>query len=301
MDTLQQQASPVNKTRGFVLFAAGFLFSLLWSSASTATKISLKYAQPFVICVMRFFVAGILMLIITHVILRNRLPQKKEWLSVAVYGLLNISIYLGLYIWAMQYVSPGIGSLAVAANPVFISLLSMIFFKQRLRLYIIGSLLLCSTGILLAAWPLLTSGIATPAGLLILLSSMLAYSVGIIYFSRRNWGTLQMLTINGWQTLLGGVFLLPIAAITYRPSANHFTAPLFASSLWLAIPVSVIAVQLWLFMLKDNAVKASFWLFLCPVFGYMIANIMMNDPVSIYTAVGMVLVITGLYIVQKKK
>ncbi len=301
MDTLQKQATTTHKTKGIVLLGAGFLFAVLWSSASTATKISLQYAQPFVICIVRFFIAGLLMLGITHIILRNRLPQKKEWGPLAIYGLLNISIYLGLYIWAMQYVSPGIGSLAVAANPVFISLLTMAFFKQPLRPYIIISLLLCSTGIVLAAYPLLLSGVATPVGLIILLSSMLAYSVGVIYFSRKQWGTLHMLTINGWQTLLGGIFLLPVAALTYQPSKNAWTRQLFASSLWLAIPVSLVAVQLWLFLLKDNAVKASFWLFLCPVFGYMIANIMMNDPISIYTGIGMALVISGLYIVQKKK
>jgi probable blue pigment (indigoidine) exporter len=301
LDTLQKQATTTHKTKGIILLGAGFLFAVLWSSASTATKISLQYAQPFVISIVRFFIAGLLMLGITHIALRNRLPQKKEWGPLAIYGFLNISIYLGLYIWALQYVSPGIASLAVAANPVFISLLTVIFFKQHLRLYVIVSLLLCSIGILMAAYPLLTSGTSTPAGLSILLSSMLAYSAGVIYFSRKNWGTLHMLTINGWQTLLGGIFLLPVAALTYQPSRNTWTKQLFASSLWLAIPVSVIAVQLWLFLLKDNAVKASFWLFLCPVFGYMIANIMMNDPISIYTIAGMALVIGGLYIVQRKK
>jgi LPXTG-motif cell wall-anchored protein len=61
------------------------------------------------------------------------------------------------------------------------------------------------------------------------------------------------------------------------------------------------AVQLWLFLLKDNAVKASFWLFLCPVSGYLIANTLMHEPIGLFTIAGMALVIAGLYLVQRKK
>ena len=105
-------------------FVAGLALSILWSSASTATKLGLTSAQPFVISSTRFLIAGILMLFVSHVILGNRLPSKAEWKSIIVYGFLNVSLYLGLYIIAMQQVSAGLGSLAIAINPVFISLIS---------------------------------------------------------------------------------------------------------------------------------------------------------------------------------
>jgi len=279
----------------------GLLFAILWSSASTATKFGLQSGQPFVICVARFFIAGTVMLFITHVVLRNRLPQKKEWRQLAVYGLLNISLYLGLYVIAMQQVSPGLGTLAVATNPVFINLLAMLFFRQPTRLNNLISLLLCTGGVLLAAWPLLQNSSATPAGLLILLISMLAYSGGVLYFSRGKWEGMHMLTINGWQTLLGGIFLVPFLVLTYQPSKNVWDLRLLESILWLALPVSIVAVQLWLLLLRDNAVKASFWLFLCPVFGYIIALLFMNEHIGLYTVTGMALVLTGLWLVQRER
>lgn len=258
-------------------------------------------AQPFMICITRFFVAGGLMLGIAHIVLRSRLPRGAEWRQLAVYGLLNISIYLGLYVIAMQQVSPGLGALAVATNPVFINLIAGIFFRQSLRMATLVSLLLCSLGVVLAAWPLLRNSTATPAGLLILLASMLAYSAGVLYFSRKPWNDLSMLVINGWQTLLGGIFLLPLAIFFYRREANVFNGRFIGSVLWLAIPVSVIAVQLWLYLLKDNAAKASFWLFLCPVSGFIIANLFVHEPIGAYTVGGMGLVIAGLSLVQQKK
>lgn len=76
---------------------------------------------------------------------------------------------------------------------------------------------------------------------------------------------------------------------------------MIGSVLWLAIPVSIAAVQLWLYLLKDNPVKASFWLFLCPVFGFIMAAVIMHEPLSLYTLAGVILVLFGLYIVQRSK
>ena len=280
--------------------AAGFFFALLWSSAATATKISLQSAQPFVIAVARFFIAGAGMLVFAHLIWRKRLPQKKEWLFISVYGLLNISLYLGLYIVAMQEVSAGLGSMAVAVNPVLISILSAALFDHKMGVKHWLSLLLCSLGVVVAAWPLLQNSFATVNGILIMLVSMLAYSAGAIYFARTKWNDLHILTINGWQTLIGGTLLVPVLLFTYKSELNHFDFKYYSGVLWLAIPVSIAAVQLWLWLLKRNPVTASYWLFLCPVFGFIIAAISLYEPISLYTMAGVLLVTVGLYLIQKK-
>lgn len=272
---------------------------MLWSSASAATKIGLQSAQPFVIAVSRFFIAGAIMLFITHVVLKKRLPQKQEWKQLLFYGLLNISIYLGLYVTAMQNVSAGLGSLSVGTNPVMISLMAAIWFRQPIKISTITSLLLCSAGIIIAAYPLLENSYATPMGITILLISMISYSAGAVYFSKSKWGDLHILTINGWQTLLGGVILLPVLFFTYRGDKNVLDTRWISCVLWLAIPVSIGAVQLWLYLLKDNPVKASFWLFLCPIFGFIIAAVMLKEPISLYTFFGVAFVIAGLYLVLK--
>jgi len=219
----------------------------------------------------------------------------EEWRQLAIYGLLVNSIYLGLYVLAMQQVSPGLGTLAVATSPVFVNILSALMLRRLPKSYTLLSLLLCTGGVLLAAWPLLQNSSATPAGLLILLTGMLAYSVGLLYFSRVSWNDLPLMAINGWQTLLGGVFLLPLAAVTWNASKNTWNWASLGSIGWLAVLVSIVAVRLWLSLLKEDAAKASFWLFLCPVFGFIIANILTHEPITIYTMAGMVLVIGGLY------
>ncbi|HMH20953.1 MAG TPA: EamA family transporter [Puia sp.] len=279
----------------------GLSFSILWASAPTATKIGLKAIQPFTMCIVRFFLAGLVMILISHILLRHRLPKGKEWARIAVYGLLSNTIYLGLFVLAMQHVSGGLGALAVATNPVFINLLTTVFLRERLKISTLLSLLLCMTGVTVAAWPLLQNSSSTPAGLLILLAGMLAYSISAFYFSRVPWNGLPLLVINGWQVLTGGIFLLPLVALTWHPALNIWNAASVGSVLWLAIPVSIGAVQLWLYLLKEDAAKASFWLFLCPVFGFLISYIFTGEPITGYTLIGMSLVIAGIYWQQTKK
>lgn len=279
----------------------GFTFSLLWASAATATRIGLQTAQPFVISSFRFFAAGLIMLYISHGIKQNPLPVKREWRQLIILGILNISIYLGLYIIAMQYISAGLGSLFIAVNPVVISFISAVFFGQRITLINMASLVLCIAGVILAAIPLFGNSYATTGGLLLMGGAMLAYSLGTIYFTKNKWTNLHVLSINGWQTIIGGLFLLPLLFITYRQEQNTFGLHFWGSVFWLAVPVSICAVLCWLQLLSKRPFTAAYWLFLCPIFGFYISNIVLYEPVSSYTIWGILLVFAGLFIIQRSK
>lgn len=241
------------------------------------------------------------MLLFAHVIGKKKLPDAKQWKQITIYGLLNITIYLGCYVYAMQEVTAGVGALSIATNPVFISFLSVIFLRKKLNLPVIAALLLGTAGVFYASLPLLLDASVTIPGLLLLLFSMLSYSVGAIYFSSKNWGNLDILTINGWQTFIGGILLLPITMFVYEPTANQYDHIFWINTLWLAVPVSIFAVQIWLWLLKINTVKAGLWLFLCPVFGFALAAPILGDPISYYTVVGVLLVMIGLFLSQRMK
>jgi len=280
--------------------AAGVLFAVLWSSAATATKVALESAQPLVIAQIRFGLAGIIMLFFTHLWKKQKLPTAQQWKQLTIYGLLNITIYLGCYIFAMQHVTAGVGSLSVAINPIFISFLSVFFLKKKLKLEVFIALLLGTAGVLIASWPLLHNASITWQGLSLLWFSMVSYSSGAIYFSSREWGAMNILTINGWQTMIGGLLLLPFTLWQYKISVNHFDLKFWGGTIWLAIFVSIVAILIWLWLLKRNTIKAGLWLFLCPVSGFAIAAVVLNDVITNYTVVGVTLVLMGLFLSERK-
>lgn len=284
------------------LVLAGVVFSILWASASAATKIGLLSTQPFILAVTRFAMASVLMIVISHLILRKALPRsRKIWKQLVIYGCLNVGLYLGLYVLGMMEVSAGLGTLFVATNPVLITLMATVWYRQAISPTTWISLVLCLAGLCIVAYPLLGTSHATIKGLWILLLSMLSYSAGALYYAKQDWDNLHILTINGWQTLIGGLILLPFLVAYFDPALNSFDMRWLASVVWLAIPVSIFAVLLWLYLLKKNPIKASFWLFLCPVAGFVIANVVMDEPISMYTFIGLGFVIFGLYLTQRKK
>lgn len=279
----------------------GFVFAILWPSAATATKVALKDAQPLVVAVFRFGIAAAIMLFVSHIILKNKLPRQREWKQLAIYGLLNIAIYLGMYVVAMKEVTASVGALTVAASPVFISFLSLIVLKKPIGARILLALLVCISGFVVVAWPLFADASVTTRGLVLLLVSMFSYALGTIYFTSRKWEGMHLLTINGWQTLLGGIFLLPFMLFTYKSGANLFSPGFWAGTLWLALPVSIAAVLLWLKLIKQDAVKAGLWLFLCPISGIIIAALLMGDKISLFTVGGLAMVLAGLGISHYNK
>lgn len=293
--------SPSFKSPGLKWVLIGVIFTLLWSSASTATKIGLKVAQPLTIALMRFAIASICMLVYAHGIRRYPFPRGRQWKMITIYGFFNITVYLGLYVLAMKDVTAGIGALAIATSPIFIGLLSIIFLKQVPPIKIMAALLLGLLGVIIAAYPLLIGTGVSIKGLVIILAGMLSYSVASIYFNKMDWQGLKILTINGWQTLIGGALLFPFMLLTYKSSANHFDQHFWISSGWLAIFVSIIAIQCWLWLLKSAPIKAGMWLYLCPIFGFIIAAFFMHDPLSLYTLAGVVMVLIALVMVRGKK
>jgi probable blue pigment (indigoidine) exporter len=278
---------------------AGLIFAALWGSGSVATKLGLKVSQPLLLINTRFFIAALIMVAISLLISKDRFPKRSEWVPLLICGMLSMAIYPSAFVYAMKHVTAGIGTLGSATCPLIISVLNAVWLRQKISWNIWVGLFIGLGGVATAIYPLLLNAHATPLGVFLLICSMVCYSVGTVYYQSIKW-TLKRLSINGWQVLFGGMMLLPFTSFLFEASQNNLDTTFWFSIFWLVIPVSIIAVQLWLYLLKEEPSKASLWLFLCPVFGFLYGYILTNEPITIYTVIGTILVIGGLYIGKRE-
>lgn len=286
--------------RPFQFIAVGLVFASLWGSAAVASKLGLRSVQPFTLSFSRFMIASTIMLIAAHGWFKHPLPSGRQWKQLFIYGTLNIALFLGLYIRAIQEVSPGLGSLSVAVNPVLITVLAAVWNRKHVPFIRAFSLFLGFLGVALCAYPLIQQSHATLRGLLILLASTFFYSAGTIYFQRQVWKGMDTLTINGWQTLFAAILTLPVMLITWKSGANHLDLNFIGNTLWLAIMVSIAAVQMWIWMLRHHGDRSSYWLFLTPIFGFAYAHYITGEPLGWYTLAGTIMVLVALALAMRK-
>jgi probable blue pigment (indigoidine) exporter len=284
---------------GLQFILLGIVFAIFWSSASVAAKIGVKSMEPLVLFQFRFFLAGILLLAYHAIFEKWQWPNRQEVIALSIFGFLNITLYLTLFVLAINEVAAGIGSLAVSLGPVLMAIIGGIILGKSIKPKQIFGLFFGISGVFIAVWPLLQNSFATLRGLAYLFLGMLSYSLASIYFSEKKW-TLSRYAINGWQVLFGGIFMLPLT-LFLKKEPMIFTQENILSILWLTIPVSLLAVNLWLKLIKIDAIKAAFFLFLCPIFGFVFSSLILDEPFTWHTMVGLILVLLGLFLGQKKK
>lgn len=276
---------------------AGLSFAILWSSASAAAKIGLQSAEGLQLFTLRFLLAGTLLLTWAHVARRDRLPSGREWRQLIVFGAFNTTLYLGIFIVALKEVTAGVTSIALALNPLMIGTLTAIWLRTKVSVLQWISIAIGIVGVGVVSYPLVNNGYASPSGITLMGLCMIAYSFSSVYYAAIPW-TLSRTAINGWQVLIGGILLLPFALL-FSEQQNQYDLRFWGSVFWLIVPVSIGAVQLWLYLLKIDAVRASLWLFLCPIFGLTFAAILLDEPITSYTLAGTALVLIALFLGQR--
>jgi probable blue pigment (indigoidine) exporter len=277
----------------------GILFAALWGSGSVAIKLGISSTQPLLLINTRFLIAGVLMLLYARFVNRERLPNRNEWMPLIGCGILNMTIYSSVFVFAIKEITPGIGTLSAATCPLVISLLNAVWLRKKITWNIWAGLFIGLAGITTAIYPLLLNAHATPYGIFLLSLSVICYSVGTVYYQSIEWA-LPRLSINGWQVLFGGLGQLPFTLFAFEYSKNQYDVTFWLSLIWLIIPISIISVQLWLYLLKVEPIRASLWLFLCPIFGFFYAHFFMHEPITIFTIIGTICVIFGLYLGKKQ-
>jgi len=273
----------------------GLFFTLLWSSAAIATKFGLHSTTPLVLATTRFLIAGGLLFL--YVYLLNKKypwPRPQEWIPLIFLGLLNTTIYLGATFWALNYVSAGLFNLLVTTNPFVVAFLSSIWLKRKVYLQEWIGMVVAACGLLIGIWPSITTGEANLYGLIILGLGMLSMAIGSVYFKKINLD-LPGIVINTWQVSIGGALLIPI---TYLLEKENFFIKLdyyfLGSLIWLVFFISIGTMLLWFYLLKLDTVKANNWLFMTPIFGYILAAIFLNESITMFDITATVFVVLGL-------
>src|SRR5947209_6297802 len=114
------------------IFLAFTIIYLVWGSTYLAIRVGVREMPPFLMAGLRFTVAGLALYVWKR--LRGvRSPSWREWRAATLLGALMFLMDYACLFWAEQRVPSGVSAVILAAIPVCITLLEIIFLRtQRL-------------------------------------------------------------------------------------------------------------------------------------------------------------------------
>ncbi len=287
----------MDRKSGLIVLLA-LSFCIIWSSAFVAGKFALRSSPPLLLLSARFILAGGLMFIVAAGLRDSLRVSVLQFFKLLFLGLLNNAAYLGLSFYGLTMAPSGTVTIIAASTPLLTAALAGVLLSEQLgRRQQIGLLFGFLGVMFIAQRSLLLLPDVQPLGLICVALGTLALSLGTIAFKRMNFG-MSLLAINAFQTLAGGLLLLPVALWLEPWRQIHLDLNLALSLTYLVIVVSVGAVLLWfkLLRLAEAGVASSFH-FLNPAFGLWFAWWLLGEPVHWFQVGGIILVASGILLV----
>jgi drug/metabolite transporter (DMT)-like permease len=130
-----------------VIYGKLLLTAFLWGGTFVAARVVTQHVEPFSASFLRFVVASFFLILLAGKRKASfPLLKKNQLLPAVLLGMTGIFTYNVFFFMGLKTVTASRASLIVATNPVFISLFSVLLFKERMNAGKVMGIILCLAG-----------------------------------------------------------------------------------------------------------------------------------------------------------
>ena len=277
----------------------GLIFVIIWSSAFTSARIIVLYSSPLAALSIRFFISGLIGILIALALGQSFKLTKSQWRATFVFGLCQNALYLGLNFIAMQSIEASLAAIIASTMPLMVAFAGWLFVSERLSLSGILGLVFGFSGVTLIMWARLNQGVDI-FGLVLCIIGALALTVATLTLKDASSGG-NIMMIVGLQMLVGSAVLAVFCLLFEN---IHFTLnnSFLLAFAYTTIFPGLVATVVWFKLVNHiGAVKAATYHFLNPFFGVVIAWLFLRESISYMDGLGVVVITVGIYMVQTSK
>jgi len=282
-------------------YAAWVVLCLVWGTTYLAIRVAIESIPPLLMAGARWIVAGSLLIAFFR-IRGDSLPERRQWLSLAVRGALLIGFGNGAVVWAEQTVPSGLASVLVAVNPFWMVGIDALAgdgkaptVRQLVGLFVgfSGIVLLVSPNTRMAAGSGFWSGfIATQ-------TACAAWSLGSTYARRR--GQQQTRADVAFEMLFGGILLLLCAVMLGENVGGVITSRSIGALVYLIVFGSLVAYPCYRYALQHLPVATlSLYVYVNTVIAVFLGTFVLREPFSWWMGTGAAVVLVGIGLVKKQ-
>jgi drug/metabolite transporter (DMT)-like permease len=201
------------RTRIWIILIALWVIN---GSSFLAIKISIDTIPPLLSSGIRFIIAGSILLSIYLVRERKNHGENvdhigwQQWKDTIILAALLLLGGQGLLTWGTQYLASGISGLLNSTIPLWVAILALLIFKNRMTKFMIIGLAAGFSGLMLLVAPSLGSGELSPIGTAALIISSIFWALGSLYSTKANL-PVSMLASSGMLMIAGGLIITAIS------------------------------------------------------------------------------------------
>lgn len=288
---------------------AGIYFKLVlttffWGGTFVAARFAVHEAPPFFAASCRFAIAALVLMALVARQARRRgeavpVPRSlREVLALSSLGLTGIFCYNAFFFSGLKLTGAANGSLIVAINPLLTAVLSAWWLRERIRpLQGAGlAVSLAGVGVIVTRGDLgVLRTLTFNHGDLLLLGAPLSWAAYSI-LGKRAMGTFSPLVATTYAALSGTLLLIPAAVLEALAGAgpHRFSFLGWLAILQLALLGTVLGFVWWYEGVQAlGASRAALFINLVPVFGTLLAALLLGERLGWPQLWGGMLVIAG--------
>ena len=296
-----------------VLTLLALLCCALWGSATPAIKTGYRLLQVegvasiMLFAGIRFFLAGVLTVVIFSIARRKLLfPKRENMGKVLKVSAVQTVIQYVLFYLGLAYTSGVKGTVASGTNAFFSVLIAALIFKQEKLTA--KKILACAMGFL--GLVVINLNGLTPSGgskellgVVLVILSTVAYAFSSVLIKRYS-AYEDPVTISGYQFMVGGLFMALVGLVS-GGSISFASLGGVLDLIYLAF-LSAIAYSVWGILLKHNPVsRVSVFSCAIPIFGTVLTMLLLPGEASsvhpVIIAVTLLLVSSGILLLNYRK
>ena len=277
-----------------------FLFVWLWSTGFVGAKLGTPYMDPLLLLTIRFLI--VIPIFIGLILIFRAPPATRRDIPMQILiGMLLHGFYLGGVFVAVRHGTPaGISAIFVGLQPILTVIINRAFFGVYItRIQALGLVLgfLGLVAVIAGSQEMTTSDVGL-FGAVSCTISLLGITFATL-LQKHFAGETSLLGGSAWQ-YFGGLIVVGTGTIFFETGEIQHSWQIYVAIGWLVIALSVIAVLLLLYMIREGALaKVSAYLYLVPPVAALQTWVLFGEAMSVTSLLGCAIVVLGVALVLR--
>ena len=286
----------------FLPYLIMILPPLFWSGNFIVGRAVSDQAAPIGLSFWRWFLAMLILLpFVIKPIWQQRQVIKQNIGKIILLAILSISAFNSLAYIALQYTTATNATLLNSFIPIFILIISGLFFKEKISSKQVMGVFISLLGVFVILTRFdkeVIAGLEINKGDLWMLVAALDWALYSILLKHLRPKNLSPLPFLGIMVIIGTLFLAPLLFINpFNENAITWNNDMIKALAYIAIFPSIISYLAWNYGIqKLGAALGGQFIHLMPLFGALMAVIFLGETIQLYHLIGGSCIALGLWL-----